>query len=196
MSRITVQTRLLAALSLLAVAVLTVGAIDAGIDNNVIPDTATLKLNLRWYTQEVRQQMIERIDTVNRGVAIANGVPEADMPKRVMKGSANPLANDPALVAKANPSLAALLGEGKVLDTFPSVMGSEDFQEAFNTLGTPYLFMLVGVAPPEMFAKAQAAGQPFPYSNHNPNFFVDLAAIPLGTKANVVAALSLLRKDD
>jgi hypothetical protein len=28
--------------------------------------------------------------------------------------------------------------------------------------------MLVGVAPPALFAKTQAAGKPFPYSNHNP----------------------------
>ena len=58
-------------------------------------------------------------------------------------------------------------------------------------MDVPYSFMLVGVAPPEMFAKAQAAGRPFPYSNHNPDFFVDLAAIPIGSKANTVAALSV-----
>jgi hippurate hydrolase len=179
-----------------APAVLTVGAIDAGRDNNVIPGSATLMLNLRWFTPEVRTQMIERIDTINRGIAISNGVPEADMPTRVMKGSAVPLSNDASLIARVNPSLTALVGEGKVLDTFPSVMGSEDFQEAFTPLGTPYVFMLVGVAPPKMFAEAQAKGMPFPYSNHNSDFFVDLPAIPLGTKANVVAALSLMRKAD
>ena len=70
-------------------------------------------------------------------------------------------------------------------------MGSEDFQEAFKPLNTPYAFILVGVAPPELFAKAVAAGKPFPYSNHNPDFFVDLAAIPLGAKVDTVAALSV-----
>jgi hippurate hydrolase len=179
-----------------AAATLTVGAVDAGRDNNVIPGAATLKLNLRWFTPEVRERMIERIDEISRGVAVANGVPEADMPTRTMKGMANPLVNNDVMVASINPSLTALVGEGRVLSAFPSVMGSEDFQEAFTPLGTPYVFMLVGVAPPEMFAKAQAAGLPFPYSNHNPDFFVDLAAIPLGTKANVVAALSLMRKSD
>ena len=54
--------------------------------------------------------------------------------------------------------------------------------------------MLVGVAPPDMFAEARAAGKPFPYSNHNPDFFVDLAAIPIGAKVNAVAALSVLAK--
>lgn len=90
--------------------------------------------------------------------------------------------------------LELLMGKGRVIDQFPAVMGSEDFQEAFRPLKTPYAFMLVGVAPPELFAKAQAAGKPFPYSNHNPDFFVDLAAIPIGAEVNAVAVLSVLAK--
>jgi amidohydrolase len=175
-------------------AVLSVGSIVVGRDNNVIPDRAVLKLNLRWFDLEVREQMLKRIDQINNGVAIAAGVPKEMMPTRLMKGNAGPLINDPALVERINPSLIELMGQGKVIANFPAVMGSEDFQEAFKPLGTPYAFMLIGVAPPERFAQAQAAGQPFPYSNHNPDFFVDLAAIPIGAKANTVAALSLLAK--
>jgi hippurate hydrolase len=177
-----------------AAAVLSVGAIDAGRDNNVIPGTAVLKLNLRWFTPEVRALLLRRIDEINRGIALANGVPEADLPTREMKGNSGPLVNDAELVARINPSLVALLDERRVIGNFPSVTGSEDFQEAFAPLNTPYVFFLIGVAPPELFAKAQAAGQPFPYSNHNSDFFVDLAAIPLGAKINTVAALSLFRK--
>jgi amidohydrolase len=175
-------------------AVLSVGSIMVGRDNNVIPDTAVLKLNLRWFTPAVREKLIARIDEVNKGVAVAAGVGQERMPTRLMKGTAGPLVNDTALVARINPSLTALMGEGKVLDQFPAVMGSEDFQEAFNSLKTPYAFMLVGVAPPELFAKAKAAGQQFPYSNHNPDFFVDLAAIPIGAKVNAVNALSIMAK--
>ena len=39
-------------------AVLTVGAFQAGDANNVIPDSATLKLNLCWYNPKVREQLI------------------------------------------------------------------------------------------------------------------------------------------
>lgn len=177
-----------------ASAVLSVGSIVAGRDNNVIPDSAVLKLNLRWFTPEVREQMLKRIDQINQGVAIAAGVSQDKMPTRLMKGNSGPLVNDNSLVARVNPSLSALMGKGKVIDQFPAVMGSEDFQEAFKPLKTPYVFVLVGVAPPELFAKAQAAGQPTPYSNHNPDFFVDLAAIPIGAKVNAVAALSLLAR--
>ena len=177
-----------------ASAVLSVGSIVVGRDNNVIPDSAVLKLNLRWFTPEVREQMLKRIDEINQGVAIAAGVSTDKMPTRLMKGNSGPLINDKALVARINPALEGLLGKGKVIDQFPSVMGSEDFQEAFKPLNTPYAFMLVGVAPPDMFAKAQAAGKPFPYANHNPDFFVDLAAIPIGAKVNTVAVLSVLAK--
>ena len=176
-------------------AVLSVGSIVAGRDNNVIPETSVLKLNLRWFTPEVREQMLKRIDEINQGIAIAAGVGPDRMPTRVMKGNAGPLVNDPALVTRINPSLEVLLGQGKVVDQFPSVMGSEDFQEAFRPLGkVPYAFILIGVAPPELFAKARAEGRPVPYANHNPDFFVDLAAIPIGAKVDAVAALSVLAK--
>ena len=175
-------------------AVLSVGSIVVGRDNNVIPDVAVLKLNLRWFTADVREQMLKRIDEINRGIAIAAGVSDAQMPTRLMKGNAGPLVNDQALVDLVNPSLEAPMGKGRVIDQFPAVMGSEDFQEAFKPLNTPYDFMLIGVAPPDMFAKAQAAGKPFPYSNHNPDFFVDLAAIPIGAKVGAVAVLSILAK--
>jgi amidohydrolase len=175
-------------------AVLSVGSIVAGRDNNVIPDTAVLKLNLRWFSADVREHMLQRIDEISRGVAIAAGVSEDMLPTRLMKGSCGPMINDEALVTRINPSLEALMGKANVIEQFPAVMGSEDFQEAFTSLGTPYAFMLVGVAPPEVFAEAHAAGKPFPYSNHNPDFFVDLAAIPIGAKVDAVAALSVLAK--
>jgi hippurate hydrolase len=175
-------------------AVVTVGAIEAGRDNNVIPDRAELRLNLRWFTPEVRDQMIRRIGEINRGIALAAGAPENLMPTLEMKGYAGPLVNDAELVARVTPSLEALLGKQQVYTQFPAQMGSEDFQEAFTALGTPYTFILIGVAPPEQFATALAAGRLGPYANHNPDFFVDLAAIPIGAKVDTVAVLSLLAK--
>ena len=189
-------------------AVLTVGSIMAGRDNNVIPQTATLKLNLRWLQPEVREQMLKRIDGINIGIAIGAGLPAdkvptrtmtsstatAGHPFRLMKGGSGPLVNDPKLVSLVNPALNALLGEGKVINNFPTVMGSEDFQDAMDAVKATYVFLLIGVAPVEQFQAAQKARKPFPYSNHNPDFFVDLAAIPIGAKANVISALTLLAK--
>jgi hippurate hydrolase len=49
-------------------------------------------------------------------------------------------------------------------------------------------------AEPARFAAAKKAGRIFPFANHNNDFVVDLAAIPLGTRINTVAALALLAK--
>ena len=174
-------------------AVITVGAVEAGRDNNVIPSSATLKLNLRWFDHGVRDTLIRRIDEVSNGIAEAAGAPAR--PERTMKGSAGPLVNDKALVEAINPTLNALLGEGRVINNFPSVMGSEDFQEVMNAAGVPYVFLLIGIASPQSFAEAQKTGRMFPFSNHNPDFLVDLAAIPLGARVNTAAALALLAKD-
>lgn len=175
-------------------AVVTVGAIVAGTDNNVIPATAVLKLNLRWFSPEVREKILNRIDEINNGIAIAAGVSKDKMPTRLMKGNVGTLVNHNSVVEQINPALVTLLGRDKLLPPSPAAMASEDFQEAFKAFDTPYAFMFIGVAPAEMVAKARAAGKPFPYSNHRSDFFVDLAAIPLGAKINVVAALSILAK--
>jgi hippurate hydrolase len=174
--------------------VLTVGAVEAGRDNNVIPASAELRLNLRWFDRAVRDKMLTRIDEINKGIVLGAGLGLDKVPVREMKGSAGPLTNDPRLVAAVTPALKTLLGEGKVLTDFPSVMGSEDFQEAFAGTDTPYTFLLIGIAEPARFATAKAAGRPFPFANHNNDFVVDLPAIPLGTRINTVAALALLAK--
>jgi hippurate hydrolase len=174
--------------------VLTVGAVEAGRDNNVIPASAELRLNLRWFDRKVRDKMLTRIDEINKGIVLGSGLGLDKVPVREMKGSAGPLTNDPRLVAAVTPALKTLLGEGKVLTDFPSVMGSEDFQEAFAGTETPYTFLLIGIAEPARFAAAKAAGRPFPFANHNNDFVVDLPAIPLGTRINTVAALALLAK--
>ena len=53
-----------------------VGAIEAGASNNIIPGAATLKVNLRWFDEDVRAKLIQRIDEVGRGVALGRGVDE------------------------------------------------------------------------------------------------------------------------
>jgi len=174
--------------------VLTVGAVIAGRDNNVIPASAELRLNLRWFDRAVRDKMLRRIDEINKGIVLGAGLGEDKVPVREMKGRAGPLRNDPRLVEAVTPALTSLLGEGKLLTQFPAVMGSEDFQEAFADTGTPYTFLLIGIAEPARFAAAKAAGRPFPFANHNNDFVVDLPAVPLGAKINTVAALALLAK--
>jgi hypothetical protein len=58
----------------------------------------------------------------------------------------------------------------------------------------PFAFLIVGVADPQVFADARKQGKFLPYSAHNPNYVVDLAAIPVGAKAASVTVLELLAK--
>ena len=55
------------------VAVITVGYIQAGTKNNIIPDHAELGLTVRSYKPEVRQQMLAAIDRMTKAEASAAG---------------------------------------------------------------------------------------------------------------------------
>ncbi|TAE08027.1 MAG: hypothetical protein EAY72_13670, partial [Bacteroidetes bacterium] len=97
-----------------------------GTDNNIIPASALLKLNLRWFTQDDRKIMLDGIKRINEGIALANNLPKERYPVVKEKQYVLPLKNDPALVDKVQPALSKFLGEDKNLK-FPAVMGSEDF---------------------------------------------------------------------
>ena len=165
-------------------AVLTVGSIQAGSDNNVIPSTALLKLNLRWFDEKDRKIMIDAIKRINDSVAYAYGMPKEKYPKMKQKGWAKPVVNDPALVKAARPALTEVFGDKGVLDKAPRSMGSEDFHHlVIDNTGAKYLHLFIGTADPNVFAKAQKEGKAVPFANHNGNFVVDPKAIPLAVKA-------------
>jgi hippurate hydrolase len=177
----------------LRAAVVTVGSVQAGTDNNVIPSSALLKLNLRWFNEEDRSTMLAAIERINQSIASAYNLPEELYPTTVMKGSAKVLANDAEMAATVRPALQALLGERAVLTEAPKVMGSEDFPHlVIENARHRYLFLLVGTAKPEHFQKAQAEGKLVPYANHNPDYQVDLDAIALGTKIGVTSLMAFL----
>jgi amidohydrolase len=174
--------------------VLTVGAIHAGADNNTIPDSALLKLNLRFFDLRVRDLMLTGIRSINNGIARTYGLPEDRMPGVVMKGFAPPLDNDAALIGQLTPTLATLLGEDGIVDEFAASTGSEDAHLLRGEHETvPVAYMLVGIVEPAEFMAAVKAGKPGPYANHMPNFRVDLNAIPLGAKIGALAVLAALQ---
>jgi hippurate hydrolase len=174
-------------------AVLTVGAFQAGNANNVIPDSATLKVNLRWYDPKVREQLIAGVKRVTDAVATAADVPKDQMPQYIMKGSAGPVVNDEEATHRAEPALRLALGKDKVLPGPPPVMGSEDFQY----LAAPHpsakiLFVQIGCGPADV-AESVKKGV-LPAMNHNPKFKVELPAIAAGVKADALMLLEFLKK--
>jgi amidohydrolase len=178
-----------------AAAVITVGAVQAGTDNNVIPSSALLKLNLRWFNEADRKLMLDRIERINNGIALANNLPKDLYPKITMKGYVVPLNNDVLMVKKVNGALERMSGPDKNLLGMPPVMGSEDFQHlVLHTKKQVYDYFLVGVANPMDVAKARKEGKQFPYFNHNGDFKVDLAAIPYYTYIGAGALLEMFTK--
>jgi hippurate hydrolase len=176
-------------------AVLTVGSVQAGTDNNVIPSSALLKINLRWFDEKDRKLMIDAIKRINDSIAMAYGLPKEKYPTMKQKGWSYPVINDDALVEKVRPAAVRVLGEKMVFDKAPRTMGSEDFHHlVIKNKKSKYLHILLGTAKPKHFKQAQKEGKMVPYSNHNPDFQVDLDAIPLGAKVGSEILLELMKK--
>jgi hippurate hydrolase len=176
-------------------AVLTVGAFQSGIENNVIPPSALLKLNLRWFNEKDRNILLDGIKRINEGIAIANNLPKDMYPSIKMKSMVYPLVNNEAMVSKINSSLATVLAPEKIINNTPAVMGSEDFHHlVIHNKKAVYDFILVGTANPGLVAKAAQEGKKFPFFIHNGNYQVDLSMIPLGTVIGATALLELFKK--
>jgi amidohydrolase len=173
--------------------VLTVTSFQSGDSNNVIADSATLKLNLRWFDPKVRLQMIEDIHRVTDSIAVAAGMPKDKMPTYLMRGTSGPVVNDEEMTRRAEPALRMALGKDMLKEGPPPAMGSEDFQ----LLAEPYpetkiLWISIGCGPADVEEQAKKGNKPA--GNHNPNFKVELPAIAAGMKANAMVLLEMLKK--
>jgi hippurate hydrolase len=178
------------------IAVLTVGAFQAGIENNVIPPSALLKLNLRWFNEKDRNTLLDGIRKINEGIAIANNLPKEMYPTIKMKSMVYPLVNNTALVNKINSSLKFVLDPDKIINSTPAIIGSEDFHHlVIHNKKTVYDYIFVGTANPAIVAKALQEGKIYPFFNHNGNYQVDLTAIPLGTSIGATALLELFKNN-
>jgi hippurate hydrolase len=175
-------------------AVLTVGSFQSGNSNNVIPSSAILKLNLRWFTEKTRSTLLDGVKKINEGIAIANNLPKDLYPKIVMKAKADPVLNNTDMVNRVNASLAKVIGTKNIVTDNPPIMGSEDFNQLVkNNRKGVYDFIWVGIADPELADKAKKEGEKYLFYNHNGNYLVDLAAIPLGTVIGATALLEMFK---
>jgi hippurate hydrolase len=112
-----------------------------------------------------------------------------------MKSRVFPLVNDAAMVRRINSSLATFMAPENIVVNTPAIMASEDFHHlVIHNKKTVYDFIMVGTANGELVAKATQEGKRYPFFNHNGNYQVDLAAIPLGTLIGTTALFELLKK--
>lgn len=176
--------------------VITVGSVVAGTANNIIPGSALLKLNIRWFTQADRMLMINGINRVDSSIAFANNLPDELYPTMLIKTAGHPVSNDTAMVNKINSSFRNFLPPQNIISSSLPIMASEDFPRLIvNSKKDPvYDFVFVGIANPEVYLKAAKEGKEFPFYYHTPNYTVDLSAIPFGTVIGTEALLELFKK--
>ena len=91
--------------------------------------------------------------------------------------------------------MATVIAPGKIINKTLPFICTEDFNHLVLGNGkTVCDYVFVGTAYPDAYAKAVSEGKRAPFYNHNGNYQVDLAAIPLGAEIGVTALLELFKK--
>ena len=169
--------------------VLTVGSIMAGTKANIIPDHAELQLNIRTYSEFVRETVLAAIRRIVKAECAASNSPRE--PEFEMFDQAPLTDNDADVTARVTETLAAHFGADRVIVP-PRVLGSEDFSDLARGVQAPYCFWLFGGADPAVFGAAGHIPVDIPV-NHSPRFApVIQPTLDTGTAALVAAALAWL----
>jgi amidohydrolase len=166
-------------------AVVTVGYIQAGTKNNIIPDHADMGLTIRTRKDDVRKQILAAITRITKAESVAAGAPREPLIDRYE--GADLVYNNPALAERLRAPLEAALGKDKV-ETAEPITPSEDFSY-FVEQGVPGFYFSLGGADPAKFAEAKAAGTQLP-SNHSPLFAPD---VDPSLRTGIIAEVAVLR---
>lgn len=150
-------------------AVITVGRINAGIRENIIPEYAEMAGTIRTLDTDMRTTLLEKITLTATKIAESAGARA-----EVEFDSKTPVTyNDPALTEKMVASLNRAAGESNVV-RMNAVTGAEDF--AYFQQKVPGLFFFVGACPPNVDPSKAP-------SHHTPDFMMDEAGMLTGIKA-------------
>ncbi|HMN58430.1 MAG: amidohydrolase [Burkholderiales bacterium] len=172
-------------------AVVTIGALQAGTKENVIPDEAIIKLNVRTFDEGVRKRVLGAIERIVNAEAAASGAPRAP---EITSLDRYPLAtNDPTATQRVVEAFRRHFPTDRIRTTGPA-SASEDFGSFGAEWGVPSVFWFVGGTDPGEYAKALAANRlnDIP-TNHNPRFLPVLhPTLEVGVKALVVASRAWL----
>src|SRR5690606_36930783 len=150
-------------------AVVSVGSVQAGSSANIIPDDATLLLNIRTFDDQVRKEVLASIKRIVEGEAAASGAPKP--PEIAMLEGDFPLTvNDEDATRKVAEALRQRLGVERVQAANPT-SASEDFTVLSRAWNVPSVYWIVGGVDPQKYAEAQRTGRlnDIP-SNHSPEF--------------------------
>ncbi|MGH2867794.1 MAG: M20 family metallopeptidase [Solirubrobacteraceae bacterium] len=174
-------------------AVVTVGALQAGTKDNVIPDEALLKINVRTFDEAVRARVLGAIERIVNAEAAASGAPK---PPQIDYTEHYPLTvNDPDQTRHVADVLRGYFGKDRVQELAAPVSASEDFGSFGSEWRVPSVFWYIGGTDPDTYRTAEQAGRiadDIP-TNHNPRFApVIHPTLETGVQAITAAALSYL----
>lgn len=172
-------------------AVVTIGALQAGTKENVIPDEAIIKLNVRTFDSNVRKRVLSAIKRIVTAEAAASGAPKP--PEITPLDQYSMVTNDTDATKRVVGAFRQKFPAGSVQETKPT-MASEDFGCFGVEWHVPSVFWFFGGVDPAVYAKARKDGtlNALP-SNHNPRFApVIQPTLQTGVEALVFAAQAWL----
>ncbi len=168
-------------------AVVTIGALQAGTKENVIPDEAVIKLNVRTFDAGVRTRVLAAIERIVNAEAAASGAPKP--PEITPLDRYALVMNDPEATKRVLEGFRGRFPADRLRETGPT-SASEDFGSFGAEWHVPSVFWFIGGTDPDLYAKAKEAGRltELP-TNHNPRFApVIHPTLETGVEALVAAA--------
>jgi amidohydrolase len=176
-------------------AVLTVGSVQAGTKSNVIPDAATIQLNIRTYSEHTRAAILDSIRRMVTAECDASASPRA--PEFELFDQFPVTDNDAGVTDRVAAAFAEHFGDQA--QELPLQTASEDFSDIPTALDVPYTYWGIGGIDADVYQQAAVAGrvsEDIPV-NHSAQFApVMQPTLDTGTAALVVAALAWLGTAD
>ncbi len=160
-----------------APAVVSIGSVNGGFTENVIPDSVCITGTLRFTDPEIQEQIHEEIRRAFDVAKALGGNYELDF-----EIGGPPMVNDGHVADVIRETAAGLLGKENVHESHKT-LGAEDFGSFMEH--TPGAMFLLGV---------QKEGHE-DYPLHHPKFDLDERALPLGAAVLVETALRFLNGD-
>jgi len=171
--------------------ILTIGSLQAGTKENIIPDEAILKVNVRTYAEKIRQQVLAAIERIVKAEAQASGA--ITPPEITTINHFSLVRNDSDATQKALDAFRRHFPPDQVQEGKPTQM-SDDFGEFSDHSGAPAVFWFIGSSDPDAYAKCAAENRlaDLP-TNHNSKFApLVRPTIELGVQTLTVGALAWL----
>ena len=146
--------------------IVTIGRVEGGVRNNIIPESVELEGTIRTFDAETRIDIHKLIRRTATNIAEAAGA-TADV---VIDQGYGVTRNDPNLFRQMSPTLERVAGD-RFIEASQTTT-AEDFSYFANEV--PGLFLFLGVAPDD---------PTLIYPNHSPRFYADERALPVGVEA-------------